>query len=148
MCKKQNIEEKTNKIKVTSLDIIVNMHRDNPYYEIKYKEVGEDFYHIGYSSYDLNIVLGYKEECFELLECENNYDVNPWIICKEGQMPEDFNYKNNKKLNILVTTESGIVTKVQRIREPYGDKAFWRWGRVYGDCKAWMPLPEPYKVVK
>lgn len=39
-------------------------------------------------------------------------------------MPEDFNYKNNKKLNILVTTESGIVTKVQRIREPYGDEAF------------------------
>lgn len=76
MCKKQNIEEKTNKIKVTSLDIIVNMYRDNPYYEIKYKEVGENFYHIGYSSYDLGIVLDYKKKYFELIVCENDED-NP-----------------------------------------------------------------------
>ena len=37
-----------------------------------------------------------------------------WIPCKEGQMPEDFDKKNRKVLNVLVTTENGKVTKVQR----------------------------------
>lgn len=138
-------EEKIKKIKVTSLDIIVSVFGEKPYYEIKYKKVGENFYHIGYSSYDLDIVLDYKEKYFELTVCENN-EYSQWIVCKDGQMPEDFNYKNNKVLNVLVTTATGKVTKVQRILEPYGIKSFWRWGRVYGECKAWMPLPEPYKV--
>ena len=137
-------EEKIKKIKVTSLDIIVSVFGEKPYYEIKYKKVGENFYHIGYSSYDLDIILDYKEKYFELIVCENN-EYSQWIVCKNGQMPEDFNYKNNKVLNVLVTTATGKVTKVQRILEPYGIKSFWRWGRVYGECKAWMPLPEPYK---
>ena len=137
-------EEKIEKIKVTSLDIVVSVFGEKPYYEIKYKKVGENFYHIGYSSYDLNIVLDYKEKYFELVICENDKD-SMWIVCKDGQMPEDFNYKNNKVLNVLVTTATGKVTKVQRILEPYGIKSFWRWGRIYGKCKAWMPLPDPYK---
>lgn len=137
-------EEKIEKIKVTSLDIVVSVFGEKPYYEIKYKKVGENFYHIGYSSYDLDIVLDYKEKYFELVICENDKD-SMWIVCKDGQMPEDFNYKNNKVLNVLVTTATGKVTKVQRILEPYGIESFWRWGRVYGKCKAWMPLPDPYK---
>lgn len=59
-------------------------------------------------------------------------------------MPEDFNYKGNKILNVLVTTATGKVTKVQRIQD-YGDKHIWRWGRIFGECKAWMPLPQHYK---
>ena len=42
MDKSSEKEEKINKIKVTSLDIIVTIHGDKPYYEIKYKEVGEN----------------------------------------------------------------------------------------------------------
>ena len=76
MDKNSEKEEKINKIKVTSLDIIVTIHGDKPYYEIKYKEVGENFYHIGYSSYDLGIVLDYKKKYFELIVCENDED-NP-----------------------------------------------------------------------
>lgn len=44
MCKKQNIEEKIKKIKVTSLDIVVSVFGEKPYYEIKYKKVGENFF--------------------------------------------------------------------------------------------------------
>ena len=41
-----------------------------PYYEIKYKEIGEDYYHVGYSSYKLENVLAWKDECFEIVkEC-------------------------------------------------------------------------------
>lgn len=73
MDKRPEIEEKINKIKVTSLDIIVTMHGNKLYYEIKYKEVGENFYHIGYSSYDLDIVLDYKKKYFDLIECDGHW---------------------------------------------------------------------------
>ena len=33
--------------KVSTLDIIVRMVDNKPYYEIKYKKVGEDYYHVG-----------------------------------------------------------------------------------------------------
>ena len=39
-----------------------------PYYEIKYKKIGEDYYHIGYSSYSLGFVLEWKDNCFEIIE--------------------------------------------------------------------------------
>ena len=35
------------KIKVESIDTIVTMHGDKPYYENKYREVGDKCYHIG-----------------------------------------------------------------------------------------------------
>lgn len=58
----------TERIKVSSLDIIVTMIGQVPYYEIKYKEIGESHYNIGYSSYELANVLAWKDECFELVE--------------------------------------------------------------------------------
>lgn len=66
-----------------------------------------------------------------------------WIPCKEGQMPEDFDKKNRKVLNVLVTTENGKVTKVQRIRDEWHED--WYWGRIYCKVKAWAPLPEKYE---
>lgn len=65
-----------------------------------------------------------------------------WIKCEPGKMPEDDpKYSGRKIINVLVTTKSGIVTKVQR--KQYKNK--WWWGRIYGEPSAWMPLPEPYK---
>lgn len=58
----------TERIKVSSLDIIVTMIGQVPYYEIKYKEIGESHYNIGYSSYELANVLAWKDEYFELVE--------------------------------------------------------------------------------
>lgn len=60
-------EENKEKIKVTSLEIIVTGTKEKPYFVIKYKEVGEEDYHIGYGSFDLNYVFGWKEECFEIV---------------------------------------------------------------------------------
>ena len=63
-------DSKTERIKVSCLDIIVTMIEKKPYYEIKYKEIGEDYYHVGYSSYKLENVLAWKDECFEIVkEC-------------------------------------------------------------------------------
>lgn len=56
------------KNKVTSLEIIVRMIDNKPYYEIKYKKVGEDYYHVGYSSFNIDNVLKWRNECFELVD--------------------------------------------------------------------------------
>lgn len=52
------------KTKVESLDIIVTMMEDKPYYGIKYKEIGSDHFCIGYSSYRLDYVLEWKKAVF------------------------------------------------------------------------------------
>lgn len=56
--------------KVTSLEIIVRMIDSKPYYEIKYKKVDEDYYHIGYSSYNIDNVLEWYREYFELVNAK------------------------------------------------------------------------------
>ena len=67
-CKSSDL--KNEKVIVTSLEIIVTGTKEKPYFEIKYKEVGKEDYNIGYSSYDLNNVFDWKEECFELVEVQ------------------------------------------------------------------------------
>lgn len=67
-----------------------------------------------------------------------------WIKCISGQMPEDDKrYKGKKVINVIATTNKGVVTKVQRIFNDYANT--WYWGRICGGMRAWMPLPEPYK---
>ena len=61
-------ELSADKIKVTSLEVIVTGSKRKPYYEIKYKELGTDNYNIGYSSYNLDFVLDWKDKCFELVK--------------------------------------------------------------------------------
>ena len=56
------------RIKVTSLEVIYRMVDGKPYFEIKYKKTGENFYHVGYSSFILENVLKWKEECFEAVD--------------------------------------------------------------------------------
>lgn len=67
-CKCDSRKENANMVKVNSLEIIVRMIDNKPYYEIKYKKVGEDYYHVGYSSYNLDNVLKWRNECFELVD--------------------------------------------------------------------------------
>lgn len=67
-CDSKVSENDDTKNKVTSLKIIVRMIDNKPYYEIKYKKVDEDYYHVGYSSYNLDNVLKWRNECFELVE--------------------------------------------------------------------------------
>lgn len=59
-------ENKGNKLVVDDIEVIVRGIANKPYYEIKYREVGNDDYNIGFGSYDLNNVLKWKEE-FEVV---------------------------------------------------------------------------------
>lgn len=58
------------KIKATSADIIVTGTAEKHYYEIKYREIGCSEYHIGYGSYDLNNVIEWLRECFEIVNTD------------------------------------------------------------------------------
>lgn len=60
-------ENKGNKLVVDDIEVIVRGIENKPYYEIKYREVGNDDYNIGFGSYDLNNVLKWKEEEFEVV---------------------------------------------------------------------------------
>ena len=67
-CDSKVSENDDTKNKVTSLEIIVRMIDNKAYYEIKYKKVGEDYYHVGYSSFNIDNVLKWRDECFELVD--------------------------------------------------------------------------------
>ena len=38
-----------------------------------------------------------------------------------------------------------LIEEMKVQRKQYYDETSWYWGRIYGEVKAWMPLPEPYK---
>lgn len=77
----------------------------------------------------------------------NNQTNMIWTECKPGQMPEDFMTDSNRKIiNVLVTTATGIVTKVQR--RTFDEGRSWFWERIYGEPKAWMFLPRKYEEIK
>lgn len=63
---------KSRKVKVDSLEIIVTGKKEKPYFEIKYRKVGNKNYNTGYSSYDLNNVFDWKNECFEVVKRKKN----------------------------------------------------------------------------
>lgn len=69
-CRCDSRIENINKAKVDSLEIIAQMLDDKPYYELKYRLFGKNYYSIGYSSYDLKIVLGYIDEYFEIVKSD------------------------------------------------------------------------------
>lgn len=63
-------ENKGNKLVVDDIEVIVRGVQNKPYkpyYAIKYREVGNDDYNIGFGSYDLNNVLKWKEEELEVV---------------------------------------------------------------------------------
>lgn len=43
---------------------------DKPYYELKYREVGKEYYSVGYSSYNLKTVLEFIDTYFEIMESD------------------------------------------------------------------------------
>lgn len=121
------------KTKVESLDIIVTMMEDKPYYEIKYKEVGSDHFCIGYSSYRLDYVLEWKKQYFELVEREAGADQG-WIPCSE-RLPEN-------AMNVIAQFSDGTVTELRYAGNGIFEGIYEYSTRV---IIAWMPLPEPYR---
>lgn len=130
----ESVLENHEKNKVTNLDIIVRMIGDKPYYELKYKLLGENNYNIGYSSYLLDNVVEWKEKYFELVE---NEIVSKWIPCSE-RLPEN-------AMNVIAQFSDGTVTELR-----YAGNGIFEGIYDYSTkvIIAWMPLPEPYREEK
>ncbi len=71
----QNVFEK---VKAENIEIVVHGTTEKPYYEIKYFDLSDKQYHIGYSSYDLDNVFRWKEEYFEIVnEAADTIETHP-----------------------------------------------------------------------
>ncbi len=130
------------KIKVESIDIVVTGPKEKPYYSIKYRKVGSNDDCIGYGSYSLEYVLGWKEQCFELIEQENN-DFGKWIPCSE-RLPKD-------RQIAVADIECGIEGRMCifayfKIVDHMGCWINANTGfPVLANVVQWTPLPESYK---
>ncbi|MDR7813904.1 hypothetical protein [Lacrimispora sp.] len=72
---------------------------------------------------------------------------NDWITTKDKLPEDDVRYTGKHIINVIVETNKGLITNVQRIRHKNYDGIYdeWYWGRIFGEVKAWRHLPEPYK---
>lgn len=68
-CKCECKKEYTTEIeRVTEAEVIVTKTFSGFMFHIKYKKVGEDFYNIGYSSYNIHFVFQWLNEYFEIVK--------------------------------------------------------------------------------
>lgn len=112
---KEFIEKQTvmveEKIKVTSLEIIVTGKKDKPCFAIKYKEVGKEDYNIDYSSYDLNNVFYWKEKCFEIV----------------NQLAEEYKgkYVSKAVLEQVMWERNVAIEQLKELGYEFGEKVGW-----------------------
>lgn len=60
-------EESSDKVRVSSAEIVVHGTKEKPYYEIEYFDLSDSEMHIGFSSYKLDVVFGYLEKYFDIV---------------------------------------------------------------------------------
>lgn len=103
----RNLTDKYEKNKVEHLEIITECIEEKPYYSLRYRFVGGTEYFIGYSSYDLNIVLNYIKEYFTVVETPKHevYDDAPEHKCcvcgKSFKMFPRNRYVSCSQINLL-----------------------------------------------
>ena len=60
------------RIKVTFAKIVVTGNKNKPYFQIEYYDIEGQERHLGFGSYLLDNVFQWLDECFEIVEEENN----------------------------------------------------------------------------
>lgn len=66
---KASIPVEVEKEIVTELEQIFRIVDDKPYFELKYKKAGENYYHVGYSSFDFhNVLCIFRKNCASVPE--------------------------------------------------------------------------------
>ena len=118
---------KINKAKVNSLEIIVRMVGDKPYYELKYREVGKEYYSVGYSSYDLKTVLDYIDTYFEIVESDKQTNADRIRNMSDEELAEwihnmcDFE-KDEEPYKSIYNLDT---EQEEEIHDSYGDLLKW-----------------------
>ena len=86
------------------------MRGNKPYYENKYRVVGDKCYYIGYGSYCLETALKYKEEFFELVEIESDL-----VSFNEKYKAEFERFKQHIELGIYDKAIVAFIMQMGRI---------------------------------
>lgn len=144
------------KNKVTNLDIVVRVIDGKPYYSLKYKELGNNYFNVGYSSCSLENVIAWKNEYFDMIQ--RNED-DGWIPVSE-RMPEEhdsifakFKGTDNWKRGMCEKISKYVIATVVfddgtvLVEQAYTTDGIWRTDKKVfgGTVVAWMDYPEPYK---
>ena len=111
MCEKTAIETSCAKEKATELELTWRVINGKPYYSIKYKLFGENYYHIGYSSYSFKNVLKWKDEYFEMVTEENAEDAAPEFVMSLGSFKTIWKCPKCGKRFKLKHEKEGIIQK-------------------------------------
>lgn len=141
-----NMDEATSeKEKVTSAEIISRQIDGKPYYEIKFKKVGEDEYTMRYSSFKLNHVVKWLNDRFEFAgEAKASCDNDGWIPVEERLPEEKINPITKDFYVYPVTFELDGVRDIRYY--PFGMGHWWKATEIMDEyVKAWMPIPASYK---
>lgn len=128
-------------------------------YGIKYKKVGEDHYTVGYSSYYLDYVIDWLNNCFEFcgeskivvnVGKDTNVPSNDGWIPVEERLPEDceeivlVQVSGKPADNILF--DNAFEFALYEKEEGWMLDNYPEWKNP--DVIAWQPLPEPYRRFK
>ena len=130
------------------------MIEGKPYYEIEYKEVGDCYCYIGYGSYNLDFVLEWREQYFEVVENKDTKDTNVpsndgWIPVEE-RLPEDceeivlVQVSGKPADNILF--DNAFEFALYEKEEGWMLDNYPEWKNP--DVIAWQSLPKPYRQPK
>ncbi len=147
------------KEKVTSAEIISRKTDGKPYYGIKHKKVGEDHYTVGYSSYYLDYVIDWLNNCFEFcgeskivvnVGKDTNVPSNDGWIPVEERLPEDceeivlVQVSGKPADNILF--DNAFEFALYEKEEGWMLDNYPEWKNP--DVIAWQSLPKPYRQPK
>ena len=123
--------------------IIVRTIDDKPYYSIRYFNLDDCRWHVGYSSYKLEFVVEWLRTCFDIVDTKSG-----WIPVSE-RLPNEEEFKKddgrfmlddgNRRYQGFFDIHDGCFKFSAHISglfpELVEDK----------DVIAWQPLPEPYQ---
>ena len=113
--------------RVTDLSIIMEMIDSKPYYSVQYRNVGEDGYNIGYSSYNLKIVLEFIDEYFEIVESDRQTNADRIRNMSDEELAEwihnmcDFE-KDEEPYKSIYNLDT---EQEEEIHDSYGDLLKW-----------------------
>lgn len=113
--------------RVTDLSIIMEMIDSKPYYSVQYRNVGEDGYYIGYSSYNLKTVLGFIDEYFEIVESDRQTNADRIRNMSDEELAEwihnmcDFE-KDEEPYKSIYNLDT---EQEEEIHDSYGDLLKW-----------------------
>ena len=106
--KKTIKEAMKKKIIVDDIEIIVNdavLHENEPYYQIKYREVGKNYYSLGFGSYDLENVIKCRKEEFEVVSSKRSEE-------EAGNKTNTKVEEVENKLDIILESQAVIMNAI------------------------------------